>query len=149
MARTKREEVKRLLASGIDPVEQSRIEKANKAIAEANSRANTFSAIAAELLAKKRREGRLPTPSASVNGFTGSQVMPSAIGRSPRSRRLKFSASCRRWKPRGISRRRGACAQASVRSSGLPSPPGGQSRTRHSLFVEPSQSRMLWIGPRS
>lgn len=58
MARTKREEVKRLLASGVDPVAHSRSEKANKAIAEANSRASTFSVIAAELLAKKRREGK-------------------------------------------------------------------------------------------
>jgi integrase len=59
-ARNKREEAKRLLLAGLDPVTHNRTEKANKAIAEANNAANTFAAIAAELLDKKRREGKAP-----------------------------------------------------------------------------------------
>ncbi|MCA3647471.1 MAG: tyrosine-type recombinase/integrase [Methylobacterium sp.] len=57
-ARNKREEAKRLLLAGLDPVTHNRTEKANKAIAEANNAANTFASIAADLLDKKRREGK-------------------------------------------------------------------------------------------
>ncbi len=53
-ARERREEAKRLLASGLDPSQQKRIEKANRS----TLLANTFSTIADELLAKKRREGK-------------------------------------------------------------------------------------------
>lgn len=53
-ARKRREEAKALLASGIDPSQQKKLDKIAKAI----SQANTFSAIAAELLEKKRREGK-------------------------------------------------------------------------------------------
>ncbi|WP_442755868.1 tyrosine-type recombinase/integrase [Methylocystis sp. JAN1] len=52
-ARSAREDAKRLLALSQDPGQQKRLDKANKAAAEAN----TFRAIAAELLDKKRREG--------------------------------------------------------------------------------------------
>lgn len=57
-ARNKRAEAKRLLLAGLDPVTHIRTEKANKAIAEANNAANTFAAVASELLDKKRREGK-------------------------------------------------------------------------------------------
>lgn len=57
-AREKRDTAKALLADGIDPGQHAKTEKANKEAAEANSRANTFEAIAAELLAKKKREGK-------------------------------------------------------------------------------------------
>jgi len=52
-ARAKREEAKRLLAAGTDPGQQKKVEKAARAI----SQANTFDAVADELLAKKAREG--------------------------------------------------------------------------------------------
>lgn len=53
-ARDRRTEAKRLLAAGTDPGQQKKLDKLAKAISEAN----TFSVIAAELLAKKRREGK-------------------------------------------------------------------------------------------
>lgn len=53
-ARRLRDEAKVLLASGIDPGQQKKVEKANTAL----SRASTFSAVASELIEKKRREGK-------------------------------------------------------------------------------------------
>jgi integrase len=53
-ARDEREASKSLLASGIDPGQQKRLNQ----LALAANRANTFELIAAELLAKKRREGK-------------------------------------------------------------------------------------------
>lgn len=53
-ARTAREDAKKLLASGIDPSLQAKLEK----VARATSSANTFSVIADEYLDKMRREGR-------------------------------------------------------------------------------------------
>ncbi len=57
-AREERGKAKTLLASGIDPGQHAKTEKANKAVAEANNEANTFAALATELLAKKKREGK-------------------------------------------------------------------------------------------
>jgi integrase len=51
-ARKARDDAKRAMGSGIDPGQQKRHEKANRRIAGAN----TFEAIASELLEKKRRE---------------------------------------------------------------------------------------------
>lgn len=53
-ARAQRDAAKRLLASGIDPGQQ----KKTAALTKANAEANTFDAIAAELLDKKRREAK-------------------------------------------------------------------------------------------
>jgi integrase len=53
-ARSKRADAKKLLASGIDPGHQARIEKTNKLVASTN----TFAAIADEFLAKVEREGK-------------------------------------------------------------------------------------------
>jgi integrase len=53
-AREQREATKRLLAAGIDPGQQ----KKTVALTKANAEANTFDAIGAELLAKKRREAK-------------------------------------------------------------------------------------------
>lgn len=53
-ARKARSKARELLASGNDPGQQKKIDAASKAI----SQANTFEAIAAELLAKKKREGK-------------------------------------------------------------------------------------------
>ena len=60
-ARGKREAAKPLLADGIDPFEYYRREKVQEAEIEAhksNREANTFKAVADELLAKKKREGK-------------------------------------------------------------------------------------------
>ena len=53
-ARTARQDAKRLLSKGIDPSSAKKQAKA----ARASSAANTFEAIAAELVDKKRREGK-------------------------------------------------------------------------------------------
>jgi len=53
-ARARRDEAKNLLASGVDPSEQKKVDKAREAV----ERANTFDTIAAELIEKKRREGK-------------------------------------------------------------------------------------------
>ncbi len=55
-ARAAREEAKKLLADGADPSLVKKLAKGAKASASENS----FDAIAAELLAKKKREGRAP-----------------------------------------------------------------------------------------
>ena len=51
-ARDKREEAKRLLAKGIDPSTQRRLDK------QSTSTGNTFKAVAEEVLAKLEKEGR-------------------------------------------------------------------------------------------
>ncbi len=53
-ARDKRDAARSLLASGIDPMDQKRRDEQ----ASEQSRSNTFSKLAAELLDKKRREGK-------------------------------------------------------------------------------------------
>ena len=56
-ARAKREEAKKLLASGFDPSHQKRLVK----LASESQRAGTFEAISREVLEKKRRERRSET----------------------------------------------------------------------------------------
>ncbi|MGA7385563.1 MAG: integrase arm-type DNA-binding domain-containing protein [Methylocella sp.] len=56
-ARAKREEAKKLLASGFDPSQQKRLGK----LASESQKADTFDAISREVLEKKRREGRSET----------------------------------------------------------------------------------------
>ena len=63
-AREAREAAKRLLADGQDPAIAKKLAKAAKAAASAN----TFEAIAAELLDKKRREAKAERPWANSNG---------------------------------------------------------------------------------
>jgi integrase len=53
-ARAKREEAKKLLASGCDPSQQKRLLK----LASESQKADTFEAFSREVLEKKRREGR-------------------------------------------------------------------------------------------
>jgi integrase len=56
-ARAKREEAKKLLASGFDPSQQKRLVK----LASESQKVDTFEAISREVLEKKRREGRSET----------------------------------------------------------------------------------------
>lgn len=53
-ARRKRDEAKKLIANGIDPAERVRIEKIAKKVASGN----TFNAVADDLLAKAKRDGK-------------------------------------------------------------------------------------------
>jgi integrase len=55
-ARARRDEAKSLLDDGLDPSQQKRLAK----LAATAENANTFAAIADELLAQKRREGKTP-----------------------------------------------------------------------------------------
>ncbi len=150
-ARAKRSEARRLLALGIDPRQHANQEKANKAIAEAIAKANTFEALASELLARKKREGKASNTIGKREWLYG--LAGEAFGKRPIAEISAPEILCvlQKVEARGHleTARRGACARASVRFSGLPSPPGGQSRTRHLRFVEPSQSRRSSIGLRS
>ncbi len=77
-ARTRRDAAKRLLAVGIDPADQRRKDRQE---ADAN-RANTFSALAAELLDKKRREGKASNTIGKrewLYGFAAKELGPRPI----------------------------------------------------------------------
>jgi hypothetical protein len=63
-ARTQRDAAKQLLASSVDPGQQKKI----VALTKTNAEANTFDAIAAELLDKKRRESKADKTLVSSNG---------------------------------------------------------------------------------
>ncbi len=76
-ARKKRDEAKALLASGVDPSQQKRLDKVAKAI----STATTFRVIAEEYLDKQRREGRSETTIVK-NRYLLEQAF-SAIGERP------------------------------------------------------------------
>ena len=66
-ARAKREEAKKLLASGFDPSQQKRLGK----LASAKQRADTFEAISREVLDKKRRERKPQTTLAKAEWLFG------------------------------------------------------------------------------
>lgn len=66
-AREAREEARRLLADGQDPSLSKRLEKA----ARVKASANTFDAVADELLDKKRREGKAERTSAKIQWLLG------------------------------------------------------------------------------
>jgi len=76
-ARKKRDEAKSLLASGVDPSQQKRIDKVAKAI----SNATTFRVVAEEYLDKQKREGRSETTIVK-NRYLLAQAFP-AIGERP------------------------------------------------------------------
>lgn len=66
-AREKRDAAKTLLAEGIDPAEQAKLDKA----AQRSAAANTFSLVADEYLEKIEREGRAPATMAKVTWLLG------------------------------------------------------------------------------
>jgi integrase len=66
-ARTAKDAAKRLIAAGQDPVIARRLEKAAKATAAAN----TFAALADELLEKKRREAKAERTTAKIEWLLG------------------------------------------------------------------------------
>ncbi len=77
-ARDRRDAAKRLLSTGIDPADQRRRDRHD---ADA-SRANTFSALAAELLDKKRREGKASNTIGKrewLYGFAAKELGPRPI----------------------------------------------------------------------
>lgn len=76
-ARRRREDAKTLLATGTDPSEQIKAARQNQRV----SAANTFGAIAEELLAKFEREGRAKTTMAKKQWLIG--LVSSAIGSRP------------------------------------------------------------------
>lgn len=66
-ARKARANAKALLTQGIDPSQQKRLEK----ITKANNEANTFEAIASELLERKREEGKAESTLAKLEWLYG------------------------------------------------------------------------------
>ena len=66
-ARARRDEAKRMLDDGLDPSQQKRLAK----IAAAGQQANTFAAIADELLVQKRREGKATSTMAKLEWLLG------------------------------------------------------------------------------
>src|SRR5208282_2882967 len=76
-ARTRRDEAKRLLDDALDPSQQKRIAK----LAATAQNANTFSTIADELLAQKRREGKAPATITKLEWLFG--LAKPALGARP------------------------------------------------------------------
>ncbi len=76
-ARKKRDEAKTLLASGVDPGQQKRLEKLTRAISDAT----TFRAVAEDYLDKQRRQGRSEA-TLTKNRFLLDQAFP-LIGERP------------------------------------------------------------------
>jgi hypothetical protein len=76
-ARARREEAKRQIDNGLDPSQQKRLVKAEKA----NAQANTFAIVAAEFVAKKRAEGRAVATMAKLEWLVG--MAPPALGPRP------------------------------------------------------------------
>jgi len=76
-AHTRRDEAKRLLDDGLDPSQQKRIAK----LAATAQNANTFSTIADELLAQKRREGKAPATITKLEWLFG--LAKPALGARP------------------------------------------------------------------
>jgi DNA-binding transcriptional LysR family regulator len=68
-ARQKRDAAKRLLASGIDPAQQAKLDKIHRR----TSSANTFNSVADEFLLKVEREGRAAATLAGESFVTGCQ----------------------------------------------------------------------------
>jgi len=76
-ARARREEAKRQIDDGLDPSQQKRLAKAEKA----NAQASTFAIIAAEFVAKKRAEGRADSTMAKLEWLVG--MATPALGQRP------------------------------------------------------------------
>jgi integrase len=76
-ARAKREEAKKLLASGVDPSQQKRLLK----LASETQKADSFEAISTEVLDKKRREGRSETTVSKAQWLLGLAIP--ALGSRP------------------------------------------------------------------
>ena len=88
-ARTARQDAKRLLSEGIDPSSAKKQAKA----AQASSPANTFEAIGAELVDKKRREGKAAN-TIGKSEWLLSLALP-AIGTRPIKGNRRTRRSCR------------------------------------------------------
>ena len=76
-ARSRREEAKRQIDYGLDPSQQKRLAKAEKA----NAQANTFAIVAEEFVAKKRAEGRAASTMAKLEWLVG--IATPALGARP------------------------------------------------------------------
>lgn len=76
-ARARRDAAKSLLVSGTDPGQQKALDKLKKA----NSEANTFGAIAAELVEKKRKEGKAPATLGKLEWLFS--IVSDSIGKRP------------------------------------------------------------------
>jgi hypothetical protein len=96
-AKTKRDEARGLLASGMNPSVKRKLDK----IAAATAARNTFGDIAAEHLANLEATAPPQRRWRKTAGCHRSSVPPSPNGRLPRSRPLKFSIYSRRVEKSG------------------------------------------------
>ncbi len=96
-ARAGRDANKALLAKGIDPSAQRKLDRSAARIA----RSNTFRIVADELITKFEAEGDDPKTMKRKNGFSASSTPIWAIDRSPRSRRQELLDVLRKIERRG------------------------------------------------
>jgi hypothetical protein len=122
-ARAKRDAARRLIANGIDPAEKAKQDK----IAANVAAANTFEAVANELLAKTEREGFPPCHAqertAGCSALSRPLLAAARLRKSPRMNCYQSSALSRHavaTKPPS------GCARFAARSSAMPSPPPAQ-----------------------
>src|ERR1700761_1565320 len=96
-ARIKRDDAKRLLGEGIDPSVNRKEERRNARMA----RANTFEAVAKELMDKSEAEGDAPKTLKKKQWLLDFANKDSGSGRSRKSRRRKPSRRCGRSRSAG------------------------------------------------
>ncbi len=118
-AREQREQAKRLLAAGIDPGQQRKLDR----LARANSEATTFAVVAAELLAKKRREGEANNTIGKREWLYGRAGESFGKRRSPRSARQRSWRCYARSKAKGSSIRLTGYEPPSASAFATPSRP--------------------------
>ena len=131
-ARAAREKARRLLADGVDPSEarkQAKIEKANAAD-------NTFAAIAAKLVDKKRREQKAVVTVAKSEWLLGLALPALATARLGKSPRLRFSLCSVPLNCEVNLRPQSACAPRSAKSFATRSRLAAPTRTQRGLYPE-------------
>ncbi len=124
-ARMRRDEAKRQLDAGIDPSQQKRLAK----LTATAQNSNTFAAIADELLAQKRREGKSPATLSKMEWLFG--LAKPAIGARPIPlRRPRYCRCCVASRLVTGLKPPAACALSSAPYSASPSPPGAHRMIR-------------------
>lgn len=116
-ARKKRDQAKTLLSLGVDPSVEARLEK----IRRAEGAANTFAAIADELVTRDKKEGRAEATLIKKRWIF--DMVRTDIGSRPISQitPAEFCNPCERSSVQAITRRQSACAPPSAKSFAMPS----------------------------
>ena len=143
-AREKRDAAKRLLAKGIDPSAQPRLERQ-----AARTPGSTFKDVAEELTLKLEREGRADATSPKSVGCSSLPIPQLVTARLPRSRRWNCFRFCAELNSEGVTKPPGDCAVPWAPFFAMPSPRAGPSLPtdgtgRHPAMLDwrPSQTRV-------